>query len=63
MNLSIWLLFQILKEGSERPLIVTFKPCELKKACFNKKLTALDQHVKVVSINDRVRVLEGPLKV
>lgn len=63
MNLSIWFLFQILTEGYEGPLIVTFKPGELKRASFNKKLTALDQHVKVISINDRVRVLEGPLKV
>ncbi|CAK9159695.1 unnamed protein product [Ilex paraguariensis] len=54
--------FKIMKEGSEGPVVVTVEPRELKNASFDKKLfTALDQHMKTISVNDTVRVLEGPL--
>ncbi|KAL6565404.1 hypothetical protein OROGR_002355 [Orobanche gracilis] len=54
---------KVLKEGSEGPLMVTVKQTELKSASFDKKLfSVLDQHSNTLSINDNVRVLEGPLK-
>ncbi|KAK3007686.1 hypothetical protein RJ639_013726 [Escallonia herrerae] len=54
--------FKVLKEGSEGPAVVTLKPRELKKASCDKRFTAVDQHKKIISINDAVRVLEGPLE-
>ena len=36
---------------------------ELKNPLFENKFTALDQHMKTISINDTLKVLEGPLKV
>lgn len=36
---------------------------ELKNTLFENKFTALDQHMKPISINDTLKVLEGPLKV
>ncbi|KAJ9540384.1 hypothetical protein OSB04_026890 [Centaurea solstitialis] len=33
-----------------------------KKARFDKKFNGLDQHKKIISMNDNVRVLEGPLE-
>lgn len=62
---SICLCFvQIIKEGSGGSVTVTVQARELKNAEFDKKLfTALDQKLKSVSVNDTVRVLEGPLKV
>ncbi|CAI9773016.1 unnamed protein product [Fraxinus pennsylvanica] len=54
---------KVIKEGSEGPSVVTVKQRELKSASFDKKLfTVLDQHAKTISINDIVRVLDGPLK-
>ncbi|CAA2971924.1 Putative transcription elongation factor SPT5 homolog 1 [Olea europaea subsp. europaea] len=54
---------KVIKEGSEGPSVVTVKQRELKSASFDKKLfTVLDQHAKTISINDVVRVLDGPLK-
>nr|XP_027104908.1 protein RNA-directed DNA methylation 3-like [Coffea arabica] len=56
-------IFKIIKEGSEGPVVVTIPRKELKNAAFDKKLfTALDQKMKNISINDRVRVLDGPMK-
>lgn len=55
--------FQVLKEGTKGPVVVSVKQRELKKATFDKKFTAFDQHKKTISLNDTVRVLEGPLEV
>ncbi|XP_057979247.1 protein RNA-directed DNA methylation 3 isoform X2 [Malania oleifera] len=54
--------YKILKEGSEGPVTVTVDLRELKNVPFDKKFTALDQHMKIISINDTVKVLEGPSK-
>ena len=56
-------LYQILKEGSEGPLVMTVEVHQLKNGCFDKKFTALDHRMKIISVNDMVRVLEGPLQV
>ncbi|XP_075502751.1 protein RNA-directed DNA methylation 3-like [Primulina tabacum] len=54
---------KVIKEGSEGPTVVTVKESDLKSASFDKKLfSVLDHHSNTVSINDCVRVLEGPLK-
>lgn len=53
-----------MKEGSEGPITVNVQERELKIAEFDKKLfTALDQQLKNISVNDTVRILDGPLKV
>lgn len=55
--------FKVMKEGSEGPITVNVQARELKIAEFDKKLfTALDQQLKNISVNDTVRVLDGPLK-
>ncbi|KAL3520770.1 hypothetical protein ACH5RR_018919 [Cinchona calisaya] len=55
--------FKIIKEGSEGPVVVNVPQRELKNASFDKKLfTALDQQKKMISINDTVRVVHGPLE-
>ncbi|XAR72143.1 hypothetical protein NMG60_11018679 [Bertholletia excelsa] len=54
--------FRILKEGSEGPVVVTIEVNQLKVASFDKKFTALDHCKKSISMNDTVRVLEGPLQ-
>lgn len=44
--------------------MVTVKQSELKNASFDKKLfSVLDQHSNTLTVNDNVRVLDGPLKV
>ncbi|XP_073016419.1 uncharacterized protein [Primulina eburnea] len=54
---------KVIKEGSEGPSVITIKQSDLKRASFDKKLfTVVDHHSNTVSINDCVRVLEGPLK-
>ncbi|PIN24453.1 RNA polymerase II transcription elongation factor DSIF/SUPT5H/SPT5 [Handroanthus impetiginosus] len=54
---------KVIKEGSEGPSVVTVKQSELKIASFDKKLfSVLDQHSNTLSVNDSVRVLDGPLK-
>ncbi|CAN1238473.1 Protein RNA-directed DNA methylation 3 [Linum grandiflorum] len=53
---------KILKEGPEGPVVVTIEQKEAKSGAADMKFTALDQHKKVISHNDTVRVLEGPLK-
>lgn len=53
-----------MKEGSEGPVLVTVQLRELRAACFDRKLfTVKDQHKNTISINDIVRVLDGPSKV
>ena len=44
-------------------MVVAVEARLLKKATFDKKFSALDQHKKIISMNDTVRVLEGPLEV
>lgn len=56
-------LLQILKEGSEGPVVVTLKQKHLTKGSFAKKFTTLDRCSKTISVNDTVRVSEGPLEV
>lgn len=57
-------MIQVIKEGSEGPLVVNVKQSELKIASFDRKLfTVLDQHSNTLTVNDEVRVLDGPLKV
>ncbi|KAK1409632.1 hypothetical protein QVD17_36161 [Tagetes erecta] len=53
---------KVLEEGSDRPMVVAVESRLLKKADFDKKFTAFDQHKKIISINDTVRILEGPLE-
>lgn len=56
--------FQVIKEGSEGPVVVNVKQSELKIASFDRKLfNVLDQHSNTLRANDEVRVLDGPLKV
>lgn len=43
--------------------MVTVRRHELKTGPSDMKFIALDHRMKTVSINDTVRVLEGPLKV
>lgn len=50
-------------EGSDKPVVVALEARLLKKADFDKKFTAFDQHKKIISTNDCVRILEGPLEV
>ncbi|KAH7840013.1 hypothetical protein Vadar_011407 [Vaccinium darrowii] len=54
--------FKILKEGSEGPVVVTLKQKHLTKGSFAKKFTTLDRCSKTISVNDTVRVSEGPLE-
>ncbi|CAN1799948.1 Protein RNA-directed DNA methylation 3 [Linum perenne] len=53
---------KILKEGQEGQVVVTVEQKEAKTAAADMKFTTFDQHKKVISHNDTVRVLEGPLK-
>lgn len=58
------IISQIMKYGSERPVVVSVQLRELKRASFDKKLfTVKDQLTNVISIGDVVRVLDGSLKV
>jgi hypothetical protein len=54
---------QILKHGLEKPDVVTVALRDLKNGPTDMKFTALDHHKKTISVNDTVKVLEGPLKV
>ncbi|OAY45822.1 protein RNA-directed DNA methylation 3 isoform X2 [Manihot esculenta] len=54
--------YKILKDGPEAPVVVTVRRHELKTGPSDMKFIALDHRMKTVSINDTVRVLEGPLK-
>nr|XP_043631460.1 protein RNA-directed DNA methylation 3 isoform X2 [Erigeron canadensis] len=53
---------KVLEEGSDRHMVVAVEARLLKKAEFDKKFTAFDQHKKIISMNDYVRILEGPLE-
>ncbi|XP_075084561.1 uncharacterized protein LOC107762737 isoform X2 [Nicotiana tabacum] len=55
--------FKIMKDGSERPVVVSIQLRELKRASFDRKLfTVKDQLTNTISVGDMVRVLDGPLK-
>ncbi|GAV92176.1 LOW QUALITY PROTEIN: KOW domain-containing protein/Spt5-NGN domain-containing protein, partial [Cephalotus follicularis] len=54
--------YKILKNGKEGSELVTLEQKDLKSGSIDKKFTALDQRMKVISINDTVKVLEGPFK-
>ncbi|XP_074276661.1 protein RNA-directed DNA methylation 3 isoform X2 [Silene latifolia] len=54
--------YKVLKEGSEGPVTMTFGQKELKYLPIEKKFTASDHRMKTVSINDAVRILDGPSK-
>ncbi|XP_062231805.1 protein RNA-directed DNA methylation 3 [Phragmites australis] len=51
--------FKILKGGPEGSA-VTLRKQEIKKGCVDKMFTAVDHQKKIISINDTVKVLEGP---
>lgn len=53
---------KVLEEGSEKPVVVAVESRLLKKAVFEKKFHALDHLKKIISMNNTVRVLEGPLE-
>ncbi|KAJ4720705.1 Transcription elongation factor Spt5 [Melia azedarach] len=54
--------YKILKEGPEGPVVVTVERRLLKHGPFDMKFTALDQHTKIISVNDTARLSEGPSK-
>ncbi|KAJ6317426.1 hypothetical protein OIU76_013045 [Salix suchowensis] len=54
--------YKILKHGPEKPDVVTVALRDLKNGPTDMKFTALDHHKKAMSVNDTVKVLEGPLK-
>lgn len=56
-------ILKILKEGSEGPEVVTVQRRDIKNGPFEMKFTAPDQHMKIISINDTVKISEGPLEV
>lgn len=55
--------FQILQEGSEGNEVLNVGVHDIKFGPFEGKFTAFDQHKNAISVNDSVRVLEGPSKV
>ncbi|VFQ83649.1 unnamed protein product [Cuscuta campestris] len=56
-------VYKIMKEGSEGSILVTLQLRELRAACFDRKLfTVKDQHKNTITINNVVRVLDGPSK-
>lgn len=58
------IISQVMKYGSERPVVVSSQPRDLKRASFDKKLfTVKDQLSNAISVGDVVRVLDGSLKV
>ncbi|CAI9091181.1 OLC1v1026139C1 [Oldenlandia corymbosa var. corymbosa] len=56
-------MFKILRPGPEAPIVSNLPGRVLKNAVFDKKLfSVLDRQSKKISINDTVRVADGPLK-
>lgn len=47
----------------EGPEVVTVKVQDIKSACVDKMFTASDRYMKTISINDTIKILEGPLQV
>ncbi|EEF28368.1 suppressor of ty, putative [Ricinus communis] len=54
--------YKILKEGPEAPVVVTVARNDIKKGPSDMRFTALDHRTKIISVNDMVKVVEGPLK-
>ncbi|KAL2930612.1 Protein RNA-directed DNA methylation 3 [Bienertia sinuspersici] len=54
--------YKILKDGSDGPVIMALGQKDLKYVPQDKKFTALDHRMKTISINDTVRILDGPSK-
>ncbi|XP_057531996.1 protein RNA-directed DNA methylation 3 [Amaranthus tricolor] len=54
--------YKILKEGSEGPVTLTLGQKDLKYVPVEKKFTALDHRMKTISINDTIKILDGPAK-
>ncbi|XP_010032136.2 protein RNA-directed DNA methylation 3 isoform X1 [Eucalyptus grandis] len=54
--------YKILQEGSEGSKVLNVGVHDIKNGPFEGKFTAFDQHKKPISVNDSVRVLEGPSK-
>ncbi|XP_048139960.1 protein RNA-directed DNA methylation 3 isoform X2 [Rhodamnia argentea] len=54
--------YKILQEGSEGNEILNVGVHDIKFGPFEGKFTAFDQHKNAISVNDSVRVLEGPSK-
>uniref|UniRef100_A0ACD5T8S6 Uncharacterized protein n=1 Tax=Avena sativa TaxID=4498 RepID=A0ACD5T8S6_AVESA len=53
--------FKILKGGPEGSAVIIRKQ-DIKKGCVDKMFTAVDHQKKTISINDTVKVLEGPVQ-
>ena len=56
-------IFQILKGAPDRTELVTVKPRDIRRKVFDKKVSAQDRDMNVVSMKDIVRVLDGHYKV
>ncbi|KAF8039122.1 hypothetical protein BT93_B1617 [Corymbia citriodora subsp. variegata] len=54
--------YKILQEGPEGSKVLDVGVHDIKNGPFEGKFTAFDQHKKAISVNDSVRVLEGPSK-
>ncbi|XP_056168939.1 protein RNA-directed DNA methylation 3 isoform X2 [Syzygium oleosum] len=54
--------YKILQEGPEGNKVLNVGVHDIKNGPFEGKFTAFDQHKKAISVNDSVRVLEGPSK-
>ncbi|KAM7268757.1 hypothetical protein ACFE04_010923 [Oxalis oulophora] len=54
--------YKILKDSPEGSLVVTVEQNELKSGTIDMKFTAFDHNKKPISVNDTVRVVEGPSK-
>ncbi|KAK4756094.1 hypothetical protein SAY87_009851 [Trapa incisa] len=54
--------YKILKEGAEGHILQNVAVNDIKNGPIDAKFTAMDKHQKLISANDTVRILEGPLK-
>lgn len=63
LSLMICKMFQVLKEGSDGPVVVTVGKKEMLNGPFDSKFTALDLNNKQISINDVVKISKGPSEV
>ncbi|KAK6933434.1 NGN domain [Dillenia turbinata] len=52
--------YKILKEGKDGPTIVTVEQHDLKNGPRDRRFIGLDKHKKIISVNDSVRIVEGP---
>lgn len=56
-------VFQILKGNPERTELLVVKPRDIRRKVFDRKVSAQDRDMNVVSMKDIVRVLDGHCKV